>query len=61
MLYEVITPLLALPNVVAVPHVGSATAATRDAMAALAVDGLIDALEGRRPAHLADASVWPAA
>lgn len=52
------SPLLALPNVVAVPHVGSATAATRDAMAALAVDGLIDALEGRRPTHLADPEVW---
>lgn len=52
------SPLLALPNVVAVPHVGSATQATRDAMAALAVDGLIDALEGRRPTHLANPEVW---
>lgn len=52
------SPLLKLPNVVAVPHVGSATDATRDAMAALAVEGLIDALEGRRPACLADPGVW---
>lgn len=53
------SPLLRLPNVVALPHVGSATRATREAMAELAVDGLIDALEGRRPACLADPGVWP--
>ena len=41
--------LLALRNVVLTPHVGSATAATRRAMATLAVDNLIAAL-GHGPA-----------
>ena len=41
------SPLLSLPNVVAVPHIGSATHETRYNMAACAVDNLIDALQGR--------------
>ncbi len=44
-------PLLDLPNVVAVPHVGSATVATRMAMARLAAQNLADALAGRRPRY----------
>ena len=44
-------PLLALPNVVAVPHVGSATVATRMAMARLAAHNLADVLAGRRPRY----------
>ena len=40
------SPLLALPNVVALPHIGSATHETRYGMAACAVDNLIDALNG---------------
>lgn len=39
--------LLALPNVVALPHIGSATHETRYNMAACAVDNLIDALNGK--------------
>jgi glyoxylate reductase len=41
--------LLALPNVVLAPHVGSATSETRLAMAMLAAENLLAALEGRRP------------
>lgn len=41
------SPLLALPNVVALPHIGSATHETRYNMAACAVDNLIDALNGK--------------
>ncbi|MTH45479.1 glyoxylate/hydroxypyruvate reductase GhrB [Intestinirhabdus alba] len=41
------SPLLSLPNVVAVPHIGSATHETRYNMAACAVDNLIDALRGK--------------
>ncbi|HED3854878.1 glyoxylate/hydroxypyruvate reductase GhrB [Enterobacter soli] len=41
------SPLLALPNVVALPHIGSATHETRYNMAATAVDNLIAALAGR--------------
>jgi gluconate 2-dehydrogenase len=41
------SPLCALPNVVLVPHIGSATAQTREAMARRAAQNLADALEGR--------------
>jgi glyoxylate reductase len=50
-------PLLALPNVVLAPHIGSATVATRGRMAELAVDNLIAALEGRPMRHCANAAV----
>jgi len=39
-------PLLDAPNLVVVPHVGSATHATREAMASSAVDNLIAGLAG---------------
>lgn len=39
--------LLKLPNVVALPHIGSATHETRYAMAETAVDNLINALNGK--------------
>jgi glyoxylate reductase len=42
-------PLLRLPNVVLVPHIGSATVATRRAMAELAADNLARVLAGERP------------
>jgi glyoxylate reductase len=38
-----------LPNVVLAPHLGSATLPTRTAMARIAVDNVLAALEGRRP------------
>ncbi|WP_436857325.1 glyoxylate/hydroxypyruvate reductase GhrB [Citrobacter tructae] len=41
------SPLLSMTNVVAVPHIGSATHETRYNMAACAVDNLIDALQGK--------------
>lgn len=39
--------LLKMPNVVALPHIGSATHETRYNMAACAVENLIDALQGK--------------
>jgi glyoxylate reductase len=45
-------PLLSLPNLVALPHIGSATIRTRRQMAGLAASNLIQALRGERPTHL---------
>ncbi len=44
--------LLAVPNVVLTPHIGSATVATRRAMAELAATNLIAALGGATPPNL---------
>ncbi|MGN7938898.1 2-hydroxyacid dehydrogenase [Metabacillus sp. 22489] len=44
--------LLALPNVVTLPHIGSATKETRDKMARLAADNLIAGLTGNVPPNL---------
>ena len=46
---ETDSPLLRLPNVVATPHIGSATHETREAMAACAVDNLLAVLAGNPP------------
>lgn len=46
------SPLLGMANVVALPHIGSATHETRFAMAQLAVDNLVAGLHGERPRHL---------
>lgn len=42
-------PLLSLPNVVAVPHIGSASVATRTRMATLAAENLAAVLTGKPP------------
>lgn len=42
-------PLVSMPNCLIVPHIGSASIATRDAMATGAAQNLIDVLEGRLP------------
>ena len=49
---EVEPRLLALENVVVIPHLGSATVDTRDAMGALAVQNVFAALNGTRPPTL---------
>jgi glyoxylate reductase len=41
--------LVALPNTVLVPHIGSATRTTRDAMAKLCAENVIAVLDGREP------------
>ena len=41
--------ILALSNVVLTPHLGSASRATRGAMAMLAIENLIEAIAGREP------------
>ena len=54
-------PLLEAPNLIVLPHVGSATDATRARMADLAVDGLLAGLAGERPTHLVNPEAWPGA
>ena len=44
-------PLLAAPNLLVVPHVGSATVATRERMADIAVDNLLAGLAGEPMPH----------
>ena len=53
-------PLLASPNLVVLPHLGSATHATRQAMAEMAVDNLLAALAGERMPHCANPEVYAA-
>lgn len=55
---ETDSPLLTLNNVVATPHMGSATHETREAMARCAVDNLLAALAGERPKNLVNAKAW---
>lgn len=52
------SPLLQLDNLVATPHIGSATHETREAMARCAVDNLLAALAGERPANLVNVAAW---
>jgi glyoxylate reductase len=51
-------PLLALPNVVVAPHIGSATTRTRARMADLAVDNAIAALSGERMPHCVNPQIY---
>lgn len=44
-------PLLELSNCIVLPHIGSASVATRAAMASLAIDNAVAALGGHRPRH----------
>jgi len=52
------SPLLHMDNVVATPHMGSATHETREAMARCAVDNLLAALAGERPMNLVNSGAW---
>lgn len=52
--------LAELPNVVLLPHLGSASRETRERMADMAVDNLLSALRGERPRHLVNPEVLAA-
>ncbi|NLI92827.1 MAG: D-glycerate dehydrogenase [Peptococcaceae bacterium] len=45
-------PLLQLNNIVTLPHIGSAVKKTRDAMAMMAAENLIKALQGEEPPNI---------
>jgi lactate dehydrogenase-like 2-hydroxyacid dehydrogenase len=51
-------PLLHAPNLTVVPHIGSASHRTREAMADMAVDNLLAALGGERMPHCANPDVY---
>ena len=51
-------PLLGAPNLLVVPHIGSATRTTRERMADLAVDNLLAALDGERMPNCANPEVY---
>jgi glyoxylate reductase len=46
--------LLAAPNVVLTPHIGSATAETRAAMSSMAIDAVVEVLAGRPYPHVVE-------
>jgi glyoxylate reductase len=51
-------PLLDAPHCLVVPHIGSASARTRAAMAGMAVDNLLAALAGKSMPHVANPEVY---
>ncbi|MGN1402408.1 MAG: 2-hydroxyacid dehydrogenase [Bacillus sp. (in: firmicutes)] len=51
-------PLLKMDNVVAVPHIGSATLETRHKMAMLAAENVVAGAHGRRPSCLINQELW---
>ena len=53
-------PILALPNVIAFPHMGTATHETRKAMRGLAVDNVVAVLAGRQPPAIVNPEVLAA-
>jgi lactate dehydrogenase-like 2-hydroxyacid dehydrogenase len=51
-------PLLALPNVTVLPHIGSASIATREKMAFMAAQNLLAGLRGERLPHCVNPGVY---
>jgi len=51
-------PLLSLPNVVVLPHIGSASVATRTRMASMAADNLLAGLHGERLPYCVNPEVY---
>jgi glyoxylate reductase len=50
-------PLVGLPNAIVVPHIASATVATRDKMAQMAARNLLAGIRGERPPHIVNPEV----
>jgi glyoxylate reductase len=47
------------PNTVLLPHLGSATHATRAAMSRIAAENVVAVLKGQRPPNLVNPEAWP--
>ncbi len=54
-------PLLSLSNCVVVPHIASASVATRSKMATMAVRNALAGVRGERPLNLVNTEVWDTA
>lgn len=52
------SPILELDNAVLLPHLGSADVPTRQNMARMAAEAIIDVIAGKMPAHLVNYDVW---
>lgn len=50
--------LIGMPNVITTPHIASATHEARDAMAKLAVNGILDVLSSKEPVNIVNKEVW---
>jgi glyoxylate reductase len=50
--------LLAMPNVVLTPHLGSAVAELRESMAHIVVDNIVAVLEGRQPPNCCNPEIY---
>lgn len=50
--------LVELPNVVVLPHIGSATYETRRKMAVMAAQSIVDTLQGRPPRNMVNPAVY---
>lgn len=53
-------PLVGLPNAIVVPHIASATVATRDKMARMAASNVLAGVRGERPPHVVNPEVLSA-
>jgi phosphoglycerate dehydrogenase-like enzyme len=51
-------PLIKLPNCLIVPHIASASIATRSKMATMAVTNALEGVRGNRPPNLVNEAVW---
>ena len=51
-------PLLFMPNVCVLPHIGSATTETRNAMAAMAAQNVIAGLQGKQLPNIVNKDVY---
>ena len=50
--------LLAMPNVVLTPHIGSAEVELRERMADVVVDNILAVLDGRHPPNCANPEIY---